>query len=96
MIADASIGISVSPALLSHSGEWVTVSWSGVSQPSAGDWIGIFSPPTNGSIDPVQHAPYKYQVRGKCVASGIISRPLIIYSWNHINKTHTIYTIIVC
>ena len=61
---DANIKLGASPNTLEHSGDWVTVSWSGVSSPSVEDWIGVYTPPTNGnSIDPKHHAPVKFQVR---------------------------------
>jgi hypothetical protein len=39
----APVEVSVSPASV-IAGQAVTVSWSGVSNPSAGDWVGIFEP----------------------------------------------------
>ena len=42
--------------------DWVNVTWSGVQKPSIGDWIGVYSPPINGStIDHSLHAPVKFQ-----------------------------------
>lgn len=40
-------------------GEFVTVSWSGVSAPSDGDWVGVYSPSTT---DMLTHVPIKFQV----------------------------------
>ena len=60
---DSSIEITVNTTLLKQSGDWVNVSWTGVPDPSHDDWIGVYSPPVNGSsIDPQAHAPVKYQV----------------------------------
>ena len=54
--------IKVNTSVLESSGSWVTVSWSGVSNSKKKDWIGVFSPPVNNSIDPATYAPVKYQV----------------------------------
>ena len=63
-VVDATIKLVASPNALEHSGDWVTVSWSGVSYPSFEDWIGVYTPPTNGnSVDPQKQAPVKFQVR---------------------------------
>ena len=61
-LTDASVTVSVSPSALERSGSWVNVSWEGVASPSADDWVGVYSPPVGGSIDPVKHAPVKFQV----------------------------------
>ena len=53
--------MSVNVTELETSGSWVNVSWSGVTTPTTKDWIGVYSPPVNGSIEPA-HAPVKYQV----------------------------------
>ncbi|XP_064404192.1 uncharacterized protein LOC135349586 [Halichondria panicea] len=58
---DASVTVSVSPSALEKSGSWVNVSWEGVASPSDDDWVGVYSPPVGGSIDPVKHAPVKFQ-----------------------------------
>ena len=58
------IAIQVNTSELESSGSWVNVSWSGVPSPDAEDWIGVYSPPVNNSIDPASHAPVKYQVKG--------------------------------
>ena len=57
-----SIVVKVNATLLERSGDWLTVSWEGVTHPSDSDWIGVYSPPINGGIDPTNHAPIKYQV----------------------------------
>ena len=58
---DDTIKLVASPNSLEHSGDWVTVSWSGVCSPSVEDWIGVYTPPP--SVDPKHHAPVKFQVR---------------------------------
>ncbi|XP_064383549.1 uncharacterized protein LOC135332138 [Halichondria panicea] len=56
------IKLYVSPNTLNKSGEWVTVSWSSVSQPSTLDWVGLWVLPDNQtSIDAKTKAPVKYQ-----------------------------------
>ena len=63
-VVDATIKLVASPNTLEHSGDWVTVSWSGVSYPNFEDWIGVYTPPTNGnSVDPQKQAPVKFQVK---------------------------------
>ena len=64
LLADGYIKLRVTPQYIEQSGNWVTVKWSGVSNPSDADWIGVYSPPVDDSypIDPVNHAPIKYQV----------------------------------
>ena len=60
---DDSVLLKVSKTTLKGPGhDWVNVTWSGVQNPSIGDWIGVYSPPVNGSnIDHSLHAPVKYQ-----------------------------------
>ena len=60
---DATVLLKVSPTKLNGPGaDWVNVSWTGVQKPDIGDWLGVYSPPVNGSnIDPTLHAPVKYQ-----------------------------------
>ncbi len=61
--AEQDIKLYVSPNTLNKSGEWVTVSWSSVSQPSTLDWVGLWVLPDNQtSIDAKTKAPVKYQV----------------------------------
>ena len=57
--------MTVTPGVLNKSGDWVDVTWSGVSNPSTkDDWIGVYAPPTNGNtVNPQTQAPVKYQVR---------------------------------
>ena len=53
---DSSISISISPDALESNGQWVTVTWSGVSKPSKDDWIGAFSQlPFNPSSAPAKY-----------------------------------------
>ena len=67
-IISATIKLVASPNTLEHSGDWVTVSWTGVSYPNFEDWIGVYTPPTNGSsVDPQKQAPVKFQVRTCCL-----------------------------
>lgn len=61
-LLDASIAINVNVSELETSGSWVNVSWSGVTSPAKTDWIGIYAPPVNNTVDPAAHAPVKYQV----------------------------------
>ena len=60
---DDAVTITISPSKLERPGaDWVNVTWSGVQSPQHGDWIGVYSPPVNGStIDHSLHAPVKYQ-----------------------------------
>lgn len=62
--ADSSISLQVQPTTLTKNGEWVTVTWEGVSSPSKKDWIGVYSPPANNAygINATKNAPIKYQV----------------------------------
>ncbi|KAF7809059.1 putative inactive purple acid phosphatase 2 [Senna tora] len=39
--------ISITPTVLSKSGDSVQISWSGIDSPSDLDWLGIYSPPTS-------------------------------------------------
>ena len=55
--------IKVNATVLESSGAWVNVSWSGVPSPGREDWIGVYSPPVNNTIDHSAHAPVKYQVK---------------------------------
>ena len=59
---DPSVVVSVSPNKLNKSGDWVTVQWEGVSDPSSDDWIGVYAPPNGESVDPSKIAPVKFQV----------------------------------
>ncbi|MQL87399.1 hypothetical protein Taro_019950 [Colocasia esculenta] len=43
----AHVTISVSPRILSRSGDTVRIRWSGVQVPSELDWLGIYSPPSS-------------------------------------------------
>ncbi len=64
--SDSSIQLTASPSILSKSVTWATVSWSGVQDPSASDWIGLWVLPEKSSDDysniVKDHAPVKYQV----------------------------------
>ena len=61
--SDSSIVLMASPTTLNITGQWVTVTWSGVTNSSGGDWIGVFTPPTDkGGIDPKNHLPIKFRV----------------------------------
>ena len=64
--ADNDISFHLNTTLLAHSGDWVTVTWANVDNPSPEDWIGIYSPPVNGTVDAINHAPIKFQVRLSC------------------------------
>ena len=54
--------LTVNATVLKSSGSWINVSWSGVSDPKKSDWIGVYSPPIDSTIDPSYNAPVKYQV----------------------------------
>ena len=56
------ITLHVNTTLLAQSRDWVTVTWENVDSPSSSDWIGVYSPPVNGTIDAKNHAPIKFQV----------------------------------
>lgn len=61
--ADDNIKLSADPTLLSKSGEWVNVSWSGVQFPTKDDWLGVWVLPNSTvSIDARKKAPIKFQV----------------------------------
>lgn len=61
--ADDNIKLSANPTLLSKSGEWVNVSWSGVQFPTKDDWLGVWVLPNSTvSIDARKKAPIKFQV----------------------------------
>jgi len=60
--AETTISLHVNTTLLAQSGDWVTVTWENVDSPSSSDWIGVYSPPINGTIDVKNHAPVKFQV----------------------------------
>lgn len=60
---DDNVLLKVSQTTLPGPGhDWVNVTWTGVQNPSSNDWIGVYSPPVNGStIDHSLHAPIKFQ-----------------------------------
>ena len=60
------ISFHLNTTLLTHSGDWVTVTWENVDNPSPEDWIGVYSPPVSGTVDARNHAPIKWQVHGCC------------------------------
>lgn len=51
------ITVTVTPDRVKN-GDFVTVSWSGVTSPSDGDWIGVYSPSTTNML---KHFPIKFQ-----------------------------------
>ena len=57
------ISIHVSPTILNSSAEWLTVTVEIEDAPLPYDWIGIYSPPVNGTIDYHNQVPIKFQVR---------------------------------
>ena len=65
-IIGSSISFAARPKYLSSSGEWVTVRWKYVDEPSENDWIGVFTPPLDDvyPINPSQQAPIKWKVTG--------------------------------
>ncbi len=78
--------VSVSPSALERSGSWVNVSWEGVASPSSDDWVGVYSPPVGGSIDPVKHAPVKFQVSRCNQLQYSVSKVRLQYA--NFNKSH--------
>lgn len=50
--------ISVTPTSLDHSGDLVTVSWSGINGPTSDDWVGVYSP---ANVDRTKTAPTKFR-----------------------------------
>ena len=63
MLIGDDIHVDVNPTLLNTSGEWVQAFWRNVSNPQKTDWIGVFLlHNTSEKIDPVHHAPTKFQV----------------------------------
>ena len=63
MELDSAITLTPSATTVTN-GEFITVSWSGVSDPSNGDWIGVYSPSTTNVME---HYPIKFQV--PCMAA---------------------------
>lgn len=63
IVLDSSVSLKVDTTLVEKSGDWVTVSWEGVSSPSKKDWVGVYSPPANNAygINATKNAPIKYQ-----------------------------------
>jgi hypothetical protein len=59
----SSITFAARPRYLSTSGEWVTVRWKYVNEPSEKDWIGVFTPPIDDvyPVNPSEHAPIKWK-----------------------------------
>jgi hypothetical protein len=55
--AGAGISLQASPDLISNA-EYVTIQYSGISDPNSGDWIGVYSPP---DVNLSATAPVKYQ-----------------------------------
>lgn len=64
MYIGSSVSFAARPRYLSTSGEWVTVRWKYVDEPSEKDWIGVFTPPIDDTypINPTEHAPIKWKV----------------------------------
>ena len=60
----SSISFAARPRYLSTSGEWVTVRWMYIDEPSENDWIGVFTPPIDDvyPVNPSEHAPIKWKV----------------------------------
>ena len=62
-LAEKNILFHATPHTLSKSGEWVTIEWSGVDQPTNDDWVGVWVlPSVDLDIDTKTQAPVKYQV----------------------------------
>jgi len=54
--------VHVKPSILNSSAEWLTVIVETEEGPLPTDWIGIYSPLVNGTIDYLYHEPIKTQV----------------------------------
>jgi hypothetical protein len=50
--------LGASPSLLQKSGDWVTVSYSGVAAPTKNDWVGLYAPV---DVDFTRYVPIKFQ-----------------------------------
>ena len=61
--------LSINTTSLAHSGDWVTVTWRNVHNPTSSDWIGVYLPTVRGTIDARNHAPIKFQVRYRTMSS---------------------------
>jgi len=55
---DEDVMVSVTPTMLNNTGEWVTVSFSGVENPNINDYIAAYSP---SNVDITTTSPIKYQ-----------------------------------
>ncbi len=64
------ISMIASPSQLSKSGEWVTLDFSGVTNPTSDDWIGVYSP---ASADIKRTKPVKYLMLSKLGSSYLSS-----------------------
>lgn len=58
----SSVSLKVNTTVVVKSGDWVTLSWDGVPNPSDQDWIGVYLTAGDGKINTTNHAPVKYQV----------------------------------
>lgn len=65
LLIESSVVFAARPRYLTKSGEWVTVRWRYIEDPSDNDWIGVFTPPIDDvyPIDPSEHSPIKWKVQ---------------------------------
>ncbi|KAK4261029.1 hypothetical protein QN277_004082 [Acacia crassicarpa] len=95
---ESNISISITPTVLSKSGDSVQIQWSGVDSPSDLDWLGIYSPPDSHND---HFIGYVFLTRSPTwqSGSGSISFPLVnlrsnysfrIFRWSRseINPRH--------
>ena len=64
-LTGSSVVFAARPRYLTQSGEWVTVRWRYIEDPSDNDWVGVFTPPIDDvyPIDPTEHSPIKWKVQ---------------------------------
>ena len=44
--------------------------WKHVDQPTVSDWLGLYTVPEDGTIDPTKNAPVKFQVNTVSLVQG--------------------------
>jgi hypothetical protein len=60
---DPSVKLTTSRSVLQNSGDWLTLTWKGVRDPSFSDWIALYpSIMGDATINPTKQAPVKFQV----------------------------------
>lgn len=79
---DLTVNISATPVLLQQSGEDVTVTWSGVTNPSTNDWIAVYSP---SNADFAHKLPVNYAWASHSECSDYLSTGAGCYTFTLIN-----------